>query len=214
MPSSVLGGQVPQVPHFLLFPNQPLFCLLPLVFGCTCFVHILTLGQDKLSAKAAKSTSSLVIPVFSKVIDVTLLIHINTSFLLMSHFLNILLSSLHHLLPVSRSYLYFSSFPFRLYHLSPQLFYLRCYKFILILHVPTPGLQMTHLLWRPLPRRRSCRLLLILPYQFGKVPVRLVIPILFILSCLIIICLHHILLLFSPCLLFLFLIMSMKSSLI
>ena len=51
MPSSVLGDQVP---HSLLFPNQPLFCLPPHVFGCTCFVHLLTPGQDKLSAKAAK----------------------------------------------------------------------------------------------------------------------------------------------------------------
>ena len=51
MPSSILGDQVP---HSLLFPNQPLFCLPPRVFGCTCFVHILTLGQDKLFAKATK----------------------------------------------------------------------------------------------------------------------------------------------------------------
>ena len=51
MPSSVLGDQVP---HSLLFPNQPLFCLPPRVFRCTCFVHILTPGQDKLFAKATK----------------------------------------------------------------------------------------------------------------------------------------------------------------
>ena len=52
MPSSVLGDQVP---HSLLFPNQPLFCLPPRVFACTCFVHILTPSQDQLYAKAAKS---------------------------------------------------------------------------------------------------------------------------------------------------------------
>ena len=51
MPSSVPGDQVS---HFLLFPNQPLFCLTPCVFGCICFVHILTPGQDKLFAKDAK----------------------------------------------------------------------------------------------------------------------------------------------------------------
>ena len=51
MPSFVLGDQVP---HSLLFPNQPLFCLPLRDFGCTCFVHILTLGQDKLSAMATK----------------------------------------------------------------------------------------------------------------------------------------------------------------
>ena len=51
MPSFFLGDQVP---HFLIFPNQPLFCLPSPVFGCTCFVHILTPSQDKLSAKATK----------------------------------------------------------------------------------------------------------------------------------------------------------------
>ena len=51
MPSSVLHAQIP---HSLLSPGQPLYFLPPRVFGCTCFVHILTLGQDKLSAKATK----------------------------------------------------------------------------------------------------------------------------------------------------------------
>ncbi|RVX06403.1 Retrovirus-related Pol polyprotein from transposon RE1 [Vitis vinifera] len=51
MPSSVLHDQIP---HSLLFPDQPLYFLPPRVFGCTCFVHILTLGQDKLSSKAMK----------------------------------------------------------------------------------------------------------------------------------------------------------------
>ena len=48
MPSSVLHDKIP---HSILFPNQPLFCLPPCVFDCVCFVHILSLGQDKLSAK-------------------------------------------------------------------------------------------------------------------------------------------------------------------
>ncbi|RVW86509.1 Retrovirus-related Pol polyprotein from transposon RE2 [Vitis vinifera] len=51
MPSSVLHDQIP---HSLIFPDQPLYFLPPRVFGCTCFVHILTPGQDKLSAKAMK----------------------------------------------------------------------------------------------------------------------------------------------------------------
>ena len=51
MSSSVLYDQIP---HSVLLPNQPLFCLSPRVFGCVCFVHILTPGQDKLSAKAKK----------------------------------------------------------------------------------------------------------------------------------------------------------------
>ena len=41
MPSSVLYDQIP---YFIIFPNQPLFCLLPRVFGCVCFVYILTSG--------------------------------------------------------------------------------------------------------------------------------------------------------------------------
>ncbi|RVW91819.1 Retrovirus-related Pol polyprotein from transposon TNT 1-94 [Vitis vinifera] len=51
MPSSVLHDQIP---HSLLFPDQPLYFLPPRVFGCTCFVHILTPRQDKLSARATK----------------------------------------------------------------------------------------------------------------------------------------------------------------
>ena len=51
MPSYVLHDQIP---HSVLLPNQPLFCLHHRVFGCVCFVHILTPGQDKLFAKATK----------------------------------------------------------------------------------------------------------------------------------------------------------------
>ena len=51
MPSSILHDQIP---HSVLLPNQLLFCLPPRVFGCVCFIYILTLGQDKLSAKALK----------------------------------------------------------------------------------------------------------------------------------------------------------------
>ena len=51
MPSFVLYDQIP---HSILLPTQPLFYLHPRVFGCVCFVHILTHGQDKLSAKATK----------------------------------------------------------------------------------------------------------------------------------------------------------------
>ena len=39
MPSSVLHDQIP---HSLIFPEQPLYFLPHRVFGCTCFVHILT----------------------------------------------------------------------------------------------------------------------------------------------------------------------------
>ena len=51
MPLFVLHDQIP---HSIIFPNQPPFCLPPRVFGCVCFVHILTPEQDKFSAKATK----------------------------------------------------------------------------------------------------------------------------------------------------------------
>ena len=41
MPSFVLHDQIP---HSILLPTQPLFYLPPRVFGCICFVHILTPG--------------------------------------------------------------------------------------------------------------------------------------------------------------------------
>ena len=51
MSSSVLHDQIL---HSILLPKKPFFYLPPRVFGCVCFVHILTPGQDKLSAKATK----------------------------------------------------------------------------------------------------------------------------------------------------------------
>ena len=51
MPFSIFHDQIP---HSVLLPNQPLFCLSPRVFSCVCFVHILTPRQDKHSAKATK----------------------------------------------------------------------------------------------------------------------------------------------------------------
>ena len=51
MSSSVLHDQIP---HSILLPNKPLFCLPPHVFSCVCFIHILTPRQDKLSAKSTK----------------------------------------------------------------------------------------------------------------------------------------------------------------
>ena len=42
-----------RIPHMYL-QLLHLFCLPPRVFGCVCFVHILTPRQDKLSTKAAK----------------------------------------------------------------------------------------------------------------------------------------------------------------
>ena len=39
IPSIVLHDQIP---HSIIFPNQPPLCLLPRVFDCVYFVHILT----------------------------------------------------------------------------------------------------------------------------------------------------------------------------
>ena len=51
MPSSVLNNQVP---HSLLYPTKPLYVVSPHVFGCTCFVHDLSLGRDKMFPRAIK----------------------------------------------------------------------------------------------------------------------------------------------------------------
>ena len=51
MSSSVLHDKIS---HSVLFPNQPLSCLPHRAFGCVYFVHILTLRQEGLSAKATK----------------------------------------------------------------------------------------------------------------------------------------------------------------
>ncbi|XP_061341879.1 uncharacterized protein LOC133288188 [Gastrolobium bilobum] len=51
MPSSAINHQVPiQV----LDPRIPLYTVPPRVFGCTCFVHDLSPGRDKLSPRAIK----------------------------------------------------------------------------------------------------------------------------------------------------------------
>ncbi|KAK2410134.1 putative mitochondrial protein [Trifolium repens] len=51
MPSSVLDGNIP---HSILFPHSPLHPVPPRVFGSTCFVHNLSPGLDKLSARSLK----------------------------------------------------------------------------------------------------------------------------------------------------------------
>ena len=51
MPSSSLHNKIP---HSIIFPNEPLYNVPPRVFGCTCFIHDLSPGLDKLSARAIK----------------------------------------------------------------------------------------------------------------------------------------------------------------
>ncbi|KAK2353155.1 putative mitochondrial protein [Trifolium repens] len=51
MPSSVLQDQIP---YTILNPEHDLYPIPLRVFGCTCFVHDLSPGKDKLSAKSLK----------------------------------------------------------------------------------------------------------------------------------------------------------------
>ena len=117
MSSSVLHDQIP---HSILFPNQPLFYLPPHVFGCVCFIHILTPGQDKHSTKATKC-AVLGYPDFNEDITATRLIHIDTLSLPISAFLRTLLCSLPPTLPVLMSYLYPFFIPSQIPHLYLRL---------------------------------------------------------------------------------------------
>lgn len=51
MPSSAVDHKIP---HSILFPKEPLFHVAPRIFVCTCFVHDLSPGLHKLSARAIK----------------------------------------------------------------------------------------------------------------------------------------------------------------
>ena len=51
MPSSFLDNKTP---HSIIFPNEHLYHVSPKVFGCTCFVHDVSPGLDKLLARAIK----------------------------------------------------------------------------------------------------------------------------------------------------------------
>nr|KYP63600.1 Retrovirus-related Pol polyprotein from transposon TNT 1-94 [Cajanus cajan] len=51
MPSSSLENKTP---YSIIYPKEPLFHVSPRVFGCTCFVHNVSPGLDKLSARAIK----------------------------------------------------------------------------------------------------------------------------------------------------------------
>ena len=159
MPSSVLHDQIP---HSLLFPDQPLYFLPPRVFGCTCFVHILTPGQDKLSTKATKCIF-LGYSRLQKVIVVISLRLIDTFSLLMSSF----------------------SYPFPLSsRLYLMLSLLDTFRFIIAVTVPLflsllVRSLLTHFLSLQLLLPRLCLLLITYPLLFGKVIDLLVILILF-----------------------------------
>ncbi|RDX95881.1 hypothetical protein CR513_21523, partial [Mucuna pruriens] len=54
MPSASLENQIPDS---ILFPKDKMYHVPPRVFGCVCFVHDVSPGRDKLSARAIKCVS-------------------------------------------------------------------------------------------------------------------------------------------------------------
>ena len=103
MPSSVLQDQVP---HSLIFSNQPLFVFPHVCLDAPTLCIFLLLAKTS-SQLSPRTASSLVIPNFNEVIGAILLIHIDTSYLLMSCSLSSLLS---YLLPTLMSYLYYLTY--------------------------------------------------------------------------------------------------------
>ena len=163
MHSSVLHDQIL---HSILFPNQPLFCLPPCVFGYVCFVHILTPGQDKLSIKATKC----VFLGYSRLQRGYRCYSPDTHrYFVFADVTFFEASSMFPTTPPPNSDII--SLP--LFYPIPELLYLDHCRFILVARILTPSLQLTHLLWRPPPRCQSCRLPLIFPFPFAKVLVPL-----------------------------------------
>ncbi|RVW69324.1 Retrovirus-related Pol polyprotein from transposon RE1 [Vitis vinifera] len=164
MPSFVLHDQIP---HSLLFPDQPLYFLPPRVFGCTCFVHILTLGQDKLSAKAMKCLF-LGYSRLQRVIVVIPLRLIDTLSPLMSPSLR----THHSFLPLLSLFLFLKSCPFPL---SPHL--MLCSSTTsglsssprVVALLPFAEAPADSLLSLRLHLPRLCLLLMTYPLLFGKV---------------------------------------------
>ena len=123
----------------------------PLV-SLVVFVLSIFLLLDKTSFQPKpRSVSSSIILGFNEVIVATLLIHIDTLSLPMSHFLRIILCSLPPSLLVLMSYPYPFFIPSWIPHLHLRLLHLNHCRFILVTHVLTSSLQLTHLLWRPPP---------------------------------------------------------------
>ena len=167
------------VPHALLFSDQPLYFLPLRVFGCTCFVHILTLGQDKLSAKAMKCIF-LATPDFRRVIVVIPLRLVDTFSPRMSPSSRTPPSSPPpSFFPLLKSYPFLSS-P-RLYLMMSLLVPFRFIIAITVLLFLSFLLMplLTHFLSLQLLLPRFCLLLITCPLLFGKVIVLLAILILF-----------------------------------
>ena len=146
---------------------------------CLIFLVVLFLLPGKTSFQPKpQSVSSSVIPDFNKGIVVTLLIHIYTLSLPMSHFFTNLLCSLPPL-PTFGVLSLSLFFPFWIPYLHLQHPLDHC-SFIPAIRVLILSLHLTHLLWCLPPRCQSCLLPMIFPLPFRKVLVHLVTLILFI----------------------------------
>ena len=154
----------------------------PLVSLVVSVLSIFLLLDKTSSQPKLRSVSSSIVPGFNEVINATLLIHINTLSLPMSNFLRTFLCSLSPILPDLMSYLYPFFILSRIPHLYLRLLHLNHCRYIVVAYVLTPSLQLTHLLWSPPPRSRSCCLPLIFPLPFRKVLIPLVTSILFIIA--------------------------------
>ena len=210
MPSSVLHDKIP---HSILVPNQPLFCLPPRVFSYVCFVHILTLGQDKLSVKAMKCVflcySRLQLgyrcysPDIHRYFVFTDVTFFNNSFMFpTTHPLSSNVTSLPLLYPVLDT----SSIPPATPSRPLQVYTCRPRTDVKPLADSSPMVPSSMMPVLPSPAD--------LPIAVQKGTNSSCNPLPIIISRLIIAYLYHILLLFSPCLLFLFLKLCMRHSLI
>ena len=198
MSSSVLHDQIP---HSILLPNQPLFCLPPPIFGCVYFVHIPTPGQDKLSTIATKC----VFLGYSRLQKGYRCYSPDTNRYFISTYVtffedsSFFSSAARSLVPDALSIplvLPSPNFPS-----PPTDVMLDHFRFILAVLVILQGLLLNHLLCRNhlLLQFRNCLMIYLLP--FGKVPALLLTHILFIIFSTFIVYLYPTLPLFPPCLL-------------
>ena len=139
MSSSVLYDQISHSIFSQINPSSA-FPLMSLVVS-VLFIFLLL---DKTSSQPKpRSLSSSVIPTFNEDITATLMMHINTLSLSMSHFFITLLYSIPPTLPVLMSYLYTFFIPSRISHLYFRLLHLDHYRFILVAHIMTSGLWLS-----------------------------------------------------------------------
>ena len=136
------------IPFFLQTNLSSAFPLMSLVVFVLSTFFLL---DNTISQSNPRNVSSSVIPNFNEVIVATILMHIDTLSMPMSHFFITLLCSLSRTLPILMSYLYPFFILSRIPHLYLRLLHLDHCRFILVTCVLTPGLQLTHLLWRPPP---------------------------------------------------------------